>query len=503
MLPSLGALADATLRVWRLDDGAWLLLAGPPAAAPRAPREPGRADAAFVAMPDAGGLWLEVVPTAGQRPDDVVRRVMPVLAGVAHLESTVESLTTELASRYEEIDLIYTIGELLGRSQAVAEVADHILREVASVLGARQAGIRIVDEEAGVLRLVAIVGSAADGIPREVPLDAPDDVVVVRAVRTRRVETGPQAQWVAGEVLAVPMLHAAPGGPTRVVGTLALADRAGGGTFTREETKLLAAVATQIGTALENTRLAEREREQHTLERELAMAHDLQQKLMPTPAVLQGEADVAVTSLSAESLGGDFYTFARFGRGRIGVMLGDVSSHGFSAALIAAQVMAAAGIYANSAIAPDETLALIRESLGDELEHTEMYLTVFYGILEPSTGRLAYSNSGHPHAFRVPRYGPAARLAPTAPPLGLAMDAELGRESLPWTFGTDMLVLCTDGLIDQPNAEGERYGEQRFLEQLEEGRLLSPAELERRILADVAAFGGEPHDDTTLLILRM
>ena len=46
-------------------------------------------------------------------------------------------------------------------------------------------------------------------------------------------------------------------------------------------------------------------------------------------------------------------------------------------------------------------------------------------------------------------------------------------------------------------------GEQRFLEQLEEGRLLSPAELERRILADVAAFGGEPHDDTTLLILRM
>ena len=67
----------------------------------------------------------------------------------------------------------------------------------------------------------------------------------------------------------------------------------------------------------------------------------------------------------------------------------------------------------------------------------------------------------------------------------------------------DTVLLCTDGLIDQPNAEGERYGEQRFLEQLEEGRLLSPAELERRILADVAAFGGEPHDDTTLLILRM
>jgi sigma-B regulation protein RsbU (phosphoserine phosphatase) len=428
---------------------------------------------------------------------------MPVITGVAHLESTIGSLTTELSSRYEEIDLIYTIGELLGRSQAVAEVADHILREVASVLGARQAGIRILDEDAGVLRLVAIIGSAADGIPRDVPLDAPDSVVVLRAVRTRRVETGPQPEWVEGEVLAVPMLHAAAGMPMRVVGTLALADRAGGGTFTREETKLLAAVATQIGAALENTRLAEREREQHTLERELAMAHDLQQKLMPTPAVLQGEADVAVTSLPADSVGGDFYTFARFGRGRIGVMLGDVSSHGFSAALIAAQVMAAAGIYANSAIAPDETLALIRESLGEELENTEMYLTVFYGILEPTTGRLVYSNSGHPHAFRLPRTGPPVRLAPTAPPLGLAMDADLGRESVPWAFGADMLVLCTDGLIDQPDGEGARYGEARLLAQLEAGRALSPAELERRVLADVASFGGERFDDTTLLILRM
>lgn len=502
ILPSLGRLADATLRVWRLDGADWLVVAGTQAGAASPHDNAGQGRTALIALPDAAGLWLGVTPDAGRDPERTLDRVMPVVQQVMHLEGQLTRLTGELAARYEEIDLIYTIGELLGRSHDVEDVARHILTEVASVLGARRAGLRILDEETGLLHLVAVVGSAIDDIPATVPLDSPDTVVVPRAARTRRVETGVQPDWVEGELLAVPVLHTTAAG-TRVIGTLGLADREGGGAFTREETKLLAAVATQIGAAIENTRLSAREREQHAVRRELALAHDLQQKLMPTPAALAGEADVQVYSVPAESLGGDFYSFARYGERRIGVMLGDVSSHGFSAALIAAQVMAAAGIYANSAIEPEQTLELIRESLGEELEHTEMYLTIFYGILEPAANRLTYSNAGHAHAFRVPRFGPATRLSPTAPPLGLVSGGEFGQETVVWSFGTDMLVLCTDGLLDQPRADGERYGEERFIEQLEAGRALSPEALQAAVLADVAAFGGIPTDDTTLLILRM
>jgi sigma-B regulation protein RsbU (phosphoserine phosphatase) len=493
-------MADATLRVWRLDGSAWAVVAGPAASGPV-----GATSAAFVALPDAADLWLEVVPCGAGPAEAVLRSVLPVVAAVVRGESALARLTTELATRYEEIDLIFTIGELLGRAETVADVAQHILGEVASVLGARRAGLRLLDPATGLLRLVAIVGSAVDGVPPVVSLEtaSESDVVVARAARTGRLATGLQPDWVEGEVLAVPMLHTTSGGAPRVIGTLSLADRSGGGTFTREEVKLLTAVATQVGTAIEYARLSELARERAALDRELALAHDLQQKLLPTAAALHGEADVAVTNVPAESLGGDFYTFARFGRGRIGVMLGDVSSHGFSAALIAAQVMAAAGIYANSAIAPDETLALIRESLSDELAHTEMYLTVFYGIFEPLAGRLAFSNAGHPHAFRIPRYGPTVRLTPTAPPLGLVTEAEFGRTVVPWNFGVDTLVLCTDGLLDQPNPTGERYGEARFVAQLEAGRGLSPDLLQAAVLADIATFGGVPSDDTTLLILRM
>ncbi|HRP08801.1 MAG TPA: PP2C family protein-serine/threonine phosphatase, partial [Gemmatimonadales bacterium] len=239
------------------------------------------------------------------------------------------------------------------------------------------------------------------------------------------------------------------------------------------------------------------------LARELELAHDLQVKLMPTPDVLKGEAEVAVHCAPAESLGGDFYTFSRLGRDRIGVMVGDVSSHGFSAALIAAQVMAAAGIHASSTPIPDETLRLLHDSLRDELESTEMYLTLFYGVFDAKSGMLGYSNAGHPYAFRVPRFGEVERLPTTDPPIGLAPTDHYSRMVTPWSFAQDMLVLCTDGLTDALAADGSRYGVDRLVGILDSARSGTPRELLDAVLADLRSTGAAPDDDCTLLVIRV
>ena len=105
--------------------------------------------------------------------------------------------------------------------------------------------------------------------------------------------------------------------------------------------------------------------------------------------------------LQAESVGGDFYNLLNLHGDRIGVMLGDVSSHGFSAALIMALAMAASGIHAETAETPSEVLRRLEASLADELARTEMFMTLFYGVIDPAAGRLAYANAGHPHAFLV------------------------------------------------------------------------------------------------------
>lgn len=501
---SLGALARATLRLWQLDGERWRLVAGPSdgSDAPRAPRGNRHDAASWLALPGSSGLFLEVAPSSGQRDDEIAQHVLPVVQGAIDAAGATAVLRAELAARDEEIDLLYTIGELLGRARAVEEVATVILREVTAVVGARRAGLRVYDDARRVLHGVATLGTEPGVIPADVSVDDAD-VVVVRAFHSGRIAIGVQPTWVPGEVLAVPISYAAPGSESRVVGTLALADRAGGGAFTREEIKLITAVATQIGAALENARLVVADRDRQRMQDEMQLAHDLQLRLMPDPAVLRGDADVAVRSEPAESVGGDFFTFARLGRGRVGTMLGDVASHGLAAALIAAEVLAAAGIHANSATPPDETLSLLRGSLAGELAKTEMYLSVFYGILDPTAGRLVYANAGHPHAFRVPKFGAAERLEPTAPPLGLVEAGQFGRRMVPWHFTQDLLVLFTDGLKDQSNAEGERYGEARILARIEQDRQRTPQQITDSVFQDLADFGGAAADDRTLLVLRM
>jgi phosphoserine phosphatase RsbU/P len=254
---------------------------------------------------------------------------------------------------------------------------------------------------------------------------------------------------------------------------------------------------------VENARLVERDLQQQRLGRELELAHDLQLKLLPSPAVLMGDAEVAARCYPADSVGGDFYTFSRLGRGRVGVMLGDVASHGFSAALVMALVMSAAGIHAAASVTPDETLIAPLDSLGTELTSTEMYFSVFYGVLDPLTGRLSYANAGHPYAFRVPRFGDPERLEATAPPLGLATAGSIQRRQVPWTIRHDLLVLWTDGLVDARNDVGEPFGEQRLLAAVCARRTEAPEAIVRAVLTEAEAFGSKPVDDRTLLILRI
>ena len=382
------------------------------------------------------------------------------------------------------------------------------MREVSAVVGARRASIMVFDESTGALRTVAARGFGMENLT---PVPVEDDCsVAARVFRERRTVVhdpsdpdevpagcGDSRGYRGQAFLSVPICYGGAGAPLRCVGVINLTDRIGGDHFTPGDRKLVSAVANQIGAAVENARLVERDLLQQRVRHELDLAHDLQLKLLPSPSVLQGDAEVAARCYPADSVGGDFYTFTRLGRGRVGVMLGDVASHGFSAALVMALVMSAAGIHAAASVTPDETLSALLDSLSTELTETEMYFSVFYGVLDPLTGRLAYANAGHPYAFRVPRFGDPERLETTAPPLGLATAGSIQRRQVPWSVGHDLLVLWTDGLVDARNDVGRgvrrgasaRRGLRRRSEPVEAivNAVLAAAECLRR------EPGGRPH----------
>jgi sigma-B regulation protein RsbU (phosphoserine phosphatase) len=518
VLEGLGALVGGRVRLWRFDGRAMRLAGGAdPGWSLPLPDGKGR-----LMTPD-GEIWLEPVTEVEgfwlEVDGDVTRaatsagRVLPALAAILEAERNRGFLAEELSSRYEEIDLLYAISEILGQTVRLEEATRTIVREVSTVVGARRASIMVHDEAAGVLRTVAARGFGVEGLA---PVSLDDQhSIAARVYREQRViahdppEPGGPAVEEDGRgyrgqaFLSVPICYGASDAPLRCVGVINLTDRIGGDRFTVTDRKLVSAVANQIGAAVENARLVERDLQQQRVSRELELAHDLQLKLLPSPSVLGDDAQVAARCFPADSVGGDFYTFTRLGRGRVGVMLGDVSSHGYSAALVAALVMSAAGIHAAASLTPDETLAALQEGLATELATTEMFFSVFYGMLDPLTRRLSYANAGHQHAFRVPRVGNPERLETTAPPLGLGPAGGIHRKQLPWTFGTDLLVLWTDGLVDARNDAGEAFGETRLLDRVCAMRGETPEAIVRGVLAEAEAFGSRPVDDRTILVMRI
>ena len=256
-----------------------------------------------------------------------------------------------------------------------------------------------------------------------------------------------------------------------------------------------------LDAALEANRTIREDLARERLSREMELAHDLQMKLLPPiPGVPRVEAAARV--VPATSVGGDFYQVIQLSGGRVGVMIGDVSGHGFPAALIMALVMSAAAIYAEQGAAPATVLEYVDRAIGDELESTEMYLSLCYCVLAPGEPEVAYSNAGHPHAFVIGSGGTARRLPATDPPMGIGTPP-YGQSVAEWKPAEDILLLFTDGLSDTLAHTGRNSGEEVVLRAVAELRR-SPAEEILRALFELSrrATPSIPSDDRTAVVLR-
>lgn len=466
----------------------------------------------LVPVDSLDGYWYEIV-ASGREPSQTAEQLGPMLSEILGQERDTLRLAKQLASRYEEIELLYTITETLGRTIHLEEAAQKIVTAVSTVVGAQRASILVHDPDSDSLRPVACVGR---DVVQFDPVPVADRCSIAAKVfregntimhdprdpDSREADCSPDRGYRGTAFLSVPITYPGPDGEHRPVGVINLTDRIGTDAFSGGERRLVHAAASQIGAAIENSRLVARDLEQQRLRQELDLAHDLQLKLLPSPAILGPSVDAAAHFQPAESVGGDFYNFVRLPLGRMGVMLGDVSSHGFSSALMMALAMSAAGIHAAEAMAPDDALRGLLESIRNELSETEMHLAVFYGVADPRNAVLRYANAGHPHAFRVGKDGSRERLGATNPPLGLTDETAIAARETAWNSGEDVLVLFSDGIVDATNADDEKFGEDRVLDIVERYREASSEDAVEAVMNAVTEFSTALSDDRTVVLLR-
>lgn len=247
-------------------------------------------------------------------------------------------------------------------------------------------------------------------------------------------------------------------------------------------------------------------RSDEALTRELVMAGKVQADIMPAePPVIPGW-EIAATLNPARETSGDFYDFIPLTDRKWGIMVADVSDKGMGAALIMALSSSLIRTYASRfPTLPAVTMSSVNERILSDTRGS-MFLTAFFGILEPHSGRLVYVNAGHPPGFLINlRRGRESieRLKPTGMAMGISEKVHWSQKIARINPG-DFLILYTDGITETQNAKDEFFGEERLLEVVlaQQGR--SAEQIRDDLLAEINRFaaGAPRSDDIAVIVIR-
>jgi DNA-binding NarL/FixJ family response regulator len=248
------------------------------------------------------------------------------------------------------------------------------------------------------------------------------------------------------------------------------------------------------------------EKRGETRDRELRMAGRIQADIMPeNPPKIPGW-DIAAALLSARETSGDFYDFIHFDRERWGIVVADVTDKGIGAALFMALSSTLIRTYAGRyPTLPALTMNIVNDRILTDTRGN-MFVSAFYGVLEPNLGRLRYANAGHPPAMlsgiqKGKKW--VDRLPPTGMALGMIENA-YWRQKVVKIMPGDVLLLYTDGVTETQNARGDFFGEQRLVELLKAKGGCPASEIQQAVISEVQKFVGDPsrQDDIALVVLK-
>ena len=289
-------------------------------------------------------------------------------------------------------------------------------------------------------------------------------------------------------------------------GLLVLGPRLSEETYSREDKRLLASVASQTAGALRSISLAERIAEQLEIERrtavEMQVAKEVQDRLLPQSAPVLQTLECAGRCIQTRSIGGDYYDFLPLAPQHVGLVLGDVSGKGISAALLMANLQA--HLRSHCVVSPGD-IAVQLSGVNHQLRRSSSdgyYVTLFFADYDDTTRRLVYSNCGHNPPILLRADGNIQRLTATATVLGLFEEWQCLTQETSLHPG-DLLAIYSDGVTEAMNRAGEQFGETRFIASLREFSSFSPALLLENVVSTVQEFaGGFQSDDLTLVIAR-
>lgn len=465
---------------------------------------------------------------------------LAMMLGIAHQTATAIENARLLEARQQEA---YVSAALLQVAQAIVSLneLDDILRAIVRIMpmlvGVEWCVIFVWDEQQGAFRPAQMYGITPGGqngpdqalwlTRRYAPGDFPlldalrdsDELIAVDAFSSWKdlVPLGFASDFVAYLCSAreVPADQSAESGAPRallalplsvkgeVLGVMLVEESVPLGPYRERRLEIITSIAQQAALAIQNDLLQREMAEREHLERELQLAHDIQQAFLPTQAPQLTGWELAFSWQAARQVAGDFYDFFELPDRRMGLVIGDVADKGMPAALFMTLARTLVRAEALEAESPAAVLARVNDLLVANTQQG-MFVTIAYAILSLETGQLAYASAGHPPplVWRL-----RSRKLEPLEKRGMALGVLEGihqEEHTVWLEPGDHVVFYTDGITEAFSPQGGIYGDERLAETIQGAGSGSAQDLLAVINESVIAFMGDQpcSDDMTLMVVH-
>ena len=455
---------------------------------------------------DNSGTSLPEATIALASGDRTTSGLLEAIEGARTKPEEVTAAATGTAKHGDLLALISKVGITLLASATLNETLEQIVSLVFEAVPADRCLIMMRDEgnedlRVAVARLRDRVGDVGEiRVSRNVL-----DEVVIRGKSVLTSDAQHDPRFASGtvvlqgvrSVLAVPL-----GVAEKVFGIIYADSPIAEGRFTEDHLKVLTTLASVAAIRVENTRLVEARLERERLERELALASEIQQRFQPTAPPHVAGYELQGISFPCYEIGGDYYDFIEREDGRLVIALGDVSGKGTAAALLMSSLHAAVHAQAGSHDSLVSTISAVNRYLAENIP-ANRFVTLFYAELDPESGALSFLNAGHNPPLIVHSAGTVEQLASGGLPLGIKPDAEY-REGRTQLQRGDVLVVYSDGVTEAVSPSGEEFGATRLYEVVSRNIEASAAGIRDRIESSLTKFsqGTSAADDITLVIVK-
>ena len=448
---------------------------------------------------------------AGKPPASAVpTRLLRYLALMASMIARLCDRENQLRTRVQELATLYKLTTAFTGQRDLQALLDLVAKTVVEVLKGKACSIRLLSEDRTELLMKAVANLSPSYLNK-------GPILVSRSTIDKEALETFKPVYIADEGNDPRVLYPAEARQEGIISALCAPlvyrGKAEGviHVYTAEphefdwfEVSLLQAVAAEATAAIVNTRLYEEAVRNANMRRQLRLAAEVQRQMIPDQPPALPKIQIGAVYVPSFELSGDFYDFIDLPPDNVGIVVCDVVGKGVRASLLMASIRASLRAHAVNIYSMSDVLGRVNRDLCADSQVSD-FATLFYGVLDYKTRRFTCSNAGHvpPMLFRN---GKISHLNTGGGILGIDAAARWKHESFTLAGG-DVLLLCTDGLIEAMNFEDTAFGreraEQAALAAIQQGK--SADGIARHVLWEMRRFAGLQTrlDDLTLIAIKV